>query len=288
MAGLGISNQTLEDFIYSPFHKIDTELRRSKYEDRYQKYKRQNKIKIESTIEIDSNYFYHIRVPSESNEDVLYDVVIQFFTTNEKVMKSLTLDRYYVQFFSNSPGFLYKYATLYKIEGYLIESLYDKFEEGTLDTLPDKANSSYDLYYDSTIYYACRYLIDHKIQVLTKLAFRLYRKKNEEQFFSDIQSMDEVAVSNDIGKLRREIRREINSDTQLSASQERRLGGANKLLRRQISDTHRRNSSNSTIKGKSEGVKKIVAKVSTMGAPKSKRVVSKHKVSAKKSTSHKK
>ena len=149
MEQLKISHQTLREFIESPFGNPDNQ-KRLQYEDRYQKYKRNNKIRVEATLEIDKNYFIHLKVPSESQKGttVYYDVVVQFFTTNSDVEKELNLRNYYVQFFSNSPGFVYQYATLYRIEGYLIETLTDKFTPGALEILPDKANKDYKLFQD--------------------------------------------------------------------------------------------------------------------------------------------
>ena len=234
MEQLKISHQTLREFIESPFGNPDNQ-KRLQYEDRYQKYKRNNKIRVEATLEIDKNYFIHLKVPSESQKGttVYYDVVVQFFTTNSEVEKELNLRNYYVQFFSNSPGFVYQYATLYRIEGYLIETLTDKFTPGALEVLPDKANKDYKLYYDSTIYYACRYLQDNRMVILGKLNFKIFRRKTTENFFKDIQSFEYVNLDRDISKLEQGIREEIAKDTALSKKDELKLQ-KNKQIGRDI------------------------------------------------------
>lgn len=224
MESINISNQTVSQFIEAPFH-IPNAQKNLKYEDRYQSFKKSNKIKIESSIEFEKNYFIHLKVPSESmgQDDVYYDVVIQFFTSDPEVEKQLTVQNYFVQFFSNSPGFMYKYAALYKLEGYLIESLCDKFAPGALNTLPDKANKNYDLYFDSSIYYACRYLIDNKLTTLGKLTLKLFKTKTPERFFGDIQDTESVSIIRSSAQMVSSIRKEIDNDQALSEQQQKKL-----------------------------------------------------------------
>lgn len=241
-----------------------------KYEDRYQQYKRNNKIKIEAGIDFEKNYFIHLKVPSESKgKEIFYDVVVQFFTPDEKIQKEITVENYYVQFFSNSPGFIYKYASLYKLQGYLIEFLTDKFVPGALDVLPDKANKTYDLYFDSTIYFACRYLLDHKATTLGKFSIRLMKTKNLNTFFQDIQDTDSINTVREISNLEASIRKEIRKDNKLSEQQEAKLKKnpvfakeviSRKDAKRAKKSTFKDSSSESkTITGKQGGTKRIVA-----------------------------
>jgi len=263
MESLGISTQTLDQFVKNPFRTKNTQ-KQLKYEDRYQKFSKSNKIKIESTLEMEKNYFIHLKVPSESQKGRLhYDVVVQFFTPNKRVENELTVKHYYVQFFSNSPGFIYKYASLYHLQGYLIETLADKCQPGILDILPDKANSSYELYYDSSIYYACRYLQDHKIEILSKLNLKIHNSKTPVQFFDSIQDTESIGISRDVNNIEMRLKEEIRNDTKLSASQEQKLIKKSPLASRQIffikTKTHSRKT---TVKG-STGPSKITAKKST-------------------------
>ena len=58
-----------------------------------------------------------------------YDVVLQFFIDDELKSRNIALNNYYVKFFSNSPGFVYKYAYLYHQNDMLVEVLADKISE---------------------------------------------------------------------------------------------------------------------------------------------------------------
>ena len=257
LESVGISRQTLKQFLDKPFG-VPNQQKQLKYDSRYKKYRDENRIKIESAIELDGSFFVHIKVPSESQKGLSsYDVVIQFFTTDEHIQKEVTVQNYYVQFFSNSPGFVYKYAALYKMEGYLIESLFDKFSPGTLDTLPDKANSKYELYYDSSIYYASRYLLDHKLTKMGKFSLRIQKTKPPERFFADIQDFESMNVDREVSSVLNNIRQEIKKDTKLSIDQERKIKKNNIKIGKQI--VEKRKAQKSTSK-ESKSITRIVPK----------------------------
>lgn len=260
MRNLNISHQTLQEFIDKPFG-IGNKEKNIKYRARYETFRKQNKIKVESAIEYEENYFVHIKVPSESQKGAsYYDVVIQFFTPNAKVKRQLSLKNYYVQFFSNSPGFVYKYAALYKIEGYLIESLYGKFDPATLESLPTKANKNFELYYDSSIYYASRYILDNPFYVIGKLNIRSFKKKPVESFFGDIQSIEDLNLVRNVVDLETSLKKEIHRDTVLSQRQENDLK-KNKLITSQIlKKKNAKIAKHSTFKNDSQQSKIIKAK----------------------------
>ena len=288
MQPLSVSSQTLEEFLEAPFGIKDL-VKRTKYESRYQSYANSNKIKIEGTMELNGDYFIHLKVPSESAKgDVEYDVVVQFFTTDEAKAKNLNVQKYFVQFFSNSPGFIYKYAALYKLQGYLIESLYDKFDKGSLDILPDKANSKYEMSYDSTIFYACRYLLDNRASVLGKLAMKSLKHKSPQRFFADIQDTEEMQLSRDISKLESEIKKDRGrlTDTKIH----KLLSKQEDVFGEEISEKKKRDierSKTSHKEKKIRGLKKIIAAQSTLTQPGTKTIRKKGKKTATKSTTKK-
>ena len=277
MERLSVSMQTLNEFIHNPFGQPNKQ-KYLQYESRYQSFKKNNKIKLVKSLFIDDNYFLHVRVPSESQKgSTHYDVVVQFYTPNKDVRRELTLQHYYVQFFSNSPGFMYKYASLYKLEGYLIEALYNKFQPGMLDVLPDKANKDYELFYDSSIYYACRYLLDNKITYLGKLNLRIFSTRNSTKFFENIQDTESVGLMTDIAKLERSIKQEIGKDTKLSQTEEVKLKTSkNRLFGKEIAKKHENKSHRVTKKRATKGasrttITKVVGRKSKIIARKTTR-----------------
>ena len=146
--------QTLSGFLIAPFHDRSNLEKDVTYDSKYKAFVSSNKIRIFAMCVIEDSYYIHVKIPSESqkNGKYEYDVVIRFFTDNPEILKQDTLRHYYIQFFSNSPSFMYQYAYLYKKEGFLIEALYDKIDADYIDTPPEKTNASMKTSYDKSIY----------------------------------------------------------------------------------------------------------------------------------------
>ena len=188
--------QTLSEFLHAPFGRQDLELKKSDYDRKYNEYLHANKIRMEAFTEVEGTYYYHLTVPSESAKDsgYRYDVAIRFYAPDEKVRKENTLKNYYVQFFSNSPSFIYKYAVLYKRNGALIENLYDKLNPEYADTLPETTNKTLEVSFDKSIYFTVRFLLDHSFRYLTKIGMILRLKKSTHAFFSGIRDVETIRL----------------------------------------------------------------------------------------------
>lgn len=199
--------QTISQFVKTPFGNSDVK-RTGAYETEYKSVK--NKLKITGYTEIDESFLLHITVPSKSNNEQIYDVVILFFTDNSSVKKERSLNNYYIKFFSNSPSFIYKYAALYKLHGYLIESFFDKMDREYSDTMPDKSNKDYEMFYDKSIYFACRFLLDSRT-ALSKFGIILHHKKSQSAFFRDIKDFQDTKFSNDTKSLDKKIEKELDT-----------------------------------------------------------------------------
>ena len=257
--------QTLSEFMRRPFgNSNSTNMEKAyKYSQRYAEYIQQNKIRVEGYTQVEDSYYIHIKVPSESkNKDGInyeYDVVIRFFTDNPNVKKQLSLRAYYIQFFSNSPGFIYRYAALYKKYGYLIDILYNKLDPEFKDVLPEKTNANMELSFDNTIYFACRFLSDKNFALLNKKGTTITLKTvNQTKFFNDISDFKSVRLDQAI----------IQEDRKLKSIRKNKSP-------RKYSDTPngKKSATNTTIKqGDNRGI--TVAK----------KITGKKKITAKKST----
>lgn len=203
--------QTLSDFIKNPFgHGLDSN-RNLQLSGNYEKLGK--KISVANVLEIDrNNYMVQVKIPSESNVGNYYDVVIHFFTDNSDLGRSRTFENYYIKFFSNSPSFIYKYAALYNIHGYLIESLADKYSEEHLNVMPESVNKGLDMYYDKSIYLACRYLLDNKLSNLNKYTIMFKKTKNIEKFLDDILDVEEMTLNNQTKSFEKSVEKEIKKN----------------------------------------------------------------------------
>ena len=162
--------QTLPEFVMRPFGKPTDVSKDASYAKMYTELVRYNKIRIVAVSIIESSYYFHIKVPSESqkNKKIEYDVVIRFFTDDPVMLDQPDLNGYYIQFFSNSPSFIYKYAYVYKQNGFLIEDLFEKLDGDYEDIPPTKTNPNQVMSYDKSIYCATRYLNETRFRNLNK------------------------------------------------------------------------------------------------------------------------
>ena len=233
--------QTLEEFLRSPFGNASSNPNFAKYHSAYLTSK--NKIILNGHTKIEDGYYFHVKIPSESQKEgnVYYDVVIRFFTDKREYQISSSLNNYYIQFFSNSPGFIYNYAVLYKNNGFLIDTLYTKLDPRYFDKLPEKTNTKLELSYDKSIYFACRFLSENKFKVLNKVGINLGKKLKPDQFFKEIKDFQTVKIENELLSLEKKSLK--NFEKSLSENDQKNKINTNKEL-----DTHRKIASNSTMK----------------------------------------
>lgn len=195
--------QTLDEFLREPFWDSSSKnsQKLSEYERRYAQ--NEQKIILNAHTVIEGSYYFHVKVPSESQKkktgiDSYYDVVIRFFTTNPGNAASPSLVNYWIQFFSNSPGFIYKYAVLYKQEGYLIDFLYNKLDPRYFDKLPETTNKDMEISFDKSIYFACRFLKERKFQVLSKFTIPFGKRLMPTTFFKEIRDFQSVKLDGEL------------------------------------------------------------------------------------------
>lgn len=108
-----------------------------------------------------TNYYCHIRVPSENIEDMTYDVVIH-------IKGSSILIKYNdFKVFSNCPSFVFTYAYVFNKNKMVIDFLKGQFDDPVLFDKPEVRNPNRNMGYEKSIFYALNYLIDHFINLNT-------------------------------------------------------------------------------------------------------------------------
>lgn len=204
-----IEYQNMYEFLETPFGSTNS--KKNELEMVYQKLKRDKKINVVSILELDSSYFIHVNIPSETHVDTFYDVVIQLFI-DVKHKDLIPIYNYYAKFFSNSPSFVYKYAMLYKTNGYLIESLDVKLDQMFLNVAPSKSNSTLEMTYDKSLYVVCRYLIDNKYTYLTKLGMSIKKTRNVSKFIERIKDFETIQLLSNTSSIEKSIKKELSDD----------------------------------------------------------------------------
>ena len=99
-------------------------------------------------------YVLYIKMPSESQDKVFYDVVFEF-TSNSNDKTNLTkINSYDVKFFSNDPNFTFTYANAFKHNDLLIKELIKKFDPVVFKKQPNTTNPNKIVGYVKSIYFA--------------------------------------------------------------------------------------------------------------------------------------
>lgn len=206
--------QTFDNFMRMPFNKDSSLTKNTKYDKMYDDFRKKNKIYIAAYTEIEDSYYLHIKVPSSTlqNGNYEYDVVIRFFTDDLLVKKESSLIPYYIQFFSNSPGFIYRYAALYKKYGFLIEALYNKLDPEYKDKMPEKTNPDNELSYDKSIYFACKFISEHKFRILNKHGLITQKKVKPDKFFSGITDFQSAKLDRELIKSEEALHKELEKE----------------------------------------------------------------------------
>jgi len=163
------------------------------YNTRYQKFLSDGTIKPIASTVISDAYYVHVSIPSQSSKGIVhYDVVIRFFPETPEVATENNLFNYKVQFFSNSPSFMYQYAYLYKKNGYLIDALYKKLDADYINVPPEKTNKSMTLGCDISLYCACKFLSAKDSRILFKDGVIKNIEIPSDKFFRQISDFKSV------------------------------------------------------------------------------------------------
>ena len=85
--------QTINEFLQNPFHTATDVNKDATYKSKYLTSSANNKIRLVAICVIEGSYYYHVRIPSESqkNENYEYDVVIRFFTDKPAFILNLVM-----------------------------------------------------------------------------------------------------------------------------------------------------------------------------------------------------
>lgn len=209
--------QTLSQFMKNPFN-LGPQTIPEDWKNNAIKLIRANKIRLMQILEYEDSYFYNIEVPSESNDNVHYDVVIQFIPRDNIGVHKGHLREYYVKFFSNSPGFVYRYAALYYAEGFLIDSLMIKLGDEFLQP-PSKTNPKMQLAMDKSIYYAAKLIEDNLFFNTYKDVYSSKRTKDIKKFLDGVLEFKTVMSSIEVEKFKKDTRDQLSKDKSRAKAQ---------------------------------------------------------------------
>lgn len=121
-------------------------------------------------------YYIHLKIPSEEINDFYYDVVVQFYTKDNKYRIQNTLINYNVRFFSNDPSFVYTYFNVFMKNDMLVKCLKSKSSKLAIKKSPDTRNPYQMPGYVKSIYFAYLFM------KLKNLFFKQFYEMDGEPF----------------------------------------------------------------------------------------------------------
>lgn len=130
----------------------------------------------------DLNFYIHMKIPSEVVPKFYYDTIIEFWTKDNSIRSTNSLENYNVRFFSNDPSFVFTYLKVFKDNDMFISELSSKAPKLALKKDPKETNPYKIPGYVKSIFFT--YLIAKQ-----KL---LFVKKNYEFSGKKIKSIKEI------------------------------------------------------------------------------------------------
>lgn len=135
-----------------------------------------------------SSYFFHIMIPSEALEGIIYDIVVK--VTRGLISMEADFRNWEIKVISNSPSFVFTYAYAFKKNGSIIDELSSIIPKKSITDAAKMRNPYKLLGIEKTMYYACKYIKD-KFSSTADLDL-VADKINIKQLAKDIEPFDEV------------------------------------------------------------------------------------------------
>lgn len=191
---------TFEQYIASPMGKgnaviSNKEMYRSMYIQKLDKIMKREKGKLAFFLYTkDDRYLIHLKIPSESTESLYYDVVIEYYTDDNAIKASRSLDGYYVRFYSNDPSFIYTFAHAFLKNDLVVPELEKKISAQARKNTAEVKNPGEIVGYVKSFYFA--YLIIKNRGLDQKVQFESYGQKlSVSKLLKDVEHADKKIAS---------------------------------------------------------------------------------------------
>jgi len=136
------------------------------------------------------DFYFYFKVPSETQEKLFYDVVLQFYPAVESAKSDFTLNNYGVKMFSNAPNFLFTYAYTYNKDDLLIDFLKKKISDKALDEPPNVRNPIQSYGFEKSVYFSLLFLKNSRYNIKSVIMSKA-KKINKSDLLKAVDSTDE-------------------------------------------------------------------------------------------------
>ena len=185
---------SLKEFYENPLgraaHAMQYNVTREQFNTRYDAmYKKGKKVKVYNACVENGHFLLHLLIPSESDRENNYDVVIDFMDGDPFAP---ALDKYKVRFFSNSPSFTYTYANVYNKEGMLIKEFKDLYEDEVFKKDPKEKNPMHIMNIDKSLFLALIFMVRNKRYMYKSVIKEIAARKSFKDFKEGIRNTSTI------------------------------------------------------------------------------------------------
>ena len=114
-------------------------------------------------------YYIHVKVPSENVKKFYYDVVFRFYADAGITDNGRDLRKYYVQFFSNDPAWVYTYCYAYSQQDLVIKDLSRLMDKTAMNSPAKEKNPQNLVNYSKIIYFGYMFLVERGLLKVSAL-----------------------------------------------------------------------------------------------------------------------
>lgn len=188
----------LKDYINNPLGGRIS-IHRDFYDDMYREKFRLLLLRVNNKINYKlyftkNTYIIHIKMPSENAKDIIYDLVIEFYSENKENILSSNLNNYDFRFFSNDPWFNYVYAYVFKEKKMIFKDLIDKFDKIVFSKKPEITNPNRNTGHIKYLYFAYLFILNKNL--FSKRSYSMYGSLyNNKLFKNNIKEVNDVIDS---------------------------------------------------------------------------------------------
>ena len=222
---------TLKEYLANPLGKGDSSLPGGKLiiQNLEQKFIALEK-KKGSLIELTPFYdgktgdvYIHLVIPSETERDNTYDVVVRFFDGSGKNKLATSIADYDIQLFTNTPSFVYTHAYVYYEYGLSIDFLKDKLGKLATTQAPTVRNRYEIVSYDKYLFFATKFIQESRM--MSKLSLQVKsRPFSQKAIRNRVRSATKIMEEYHIAESKLKRSKNYQKD------QEKRLAGKPKRL----------------------------------------------------------
>ena len=209
-----LANMTFQQFLqnptgpYSSFFGKRENIKRDLEERFYKLLQSARNKDFKHDIYRDGNdYYFAFKIPSEKYNKIEYDVVIRLYPKETAVISESTLLNYNIQFFSNSPAFVYTYAYVSNKDKMLIKFLSGKLGSKALND-PPKVRNPIEIYgFEKSIYFSLLYIKHNNLHIKSALPVKV-KKFNKSSIINNCKSSDTIMKEYDNEKMKEKLKKE--------------------------------------------------------------------------------